>query len=569
MIMSTLLLADNKTAYLPIVTGKDACQTILTAANELAHYLRRITGAVFQVVQETDAAEIRFLIDKTLEEEEFVIQSCSCCGLKISGGTARGVLYGVYGLLEDVLGVKFYTPDVTKIPTIETLELEDMTYTDKPVLEYRQVDYLPCMVPEWRAHNRINGQGGDVHCMDAFGGMKSYALFVHTFYNLVNPDIYFDEHPEYFSLVNGERKRHSQLCLTNPEVIAIAVENVKKTLREHPEATLISVSQNDVYFPCECPECAKMDAENESHAGTLIYFVNAVAEAIEEEFPHVVVDTLAYQYARKPPKKIKPRHNVCVRLCSIECCFGHPLEECNKVTGFFQNFEKTSKRSFQEDLIGWGEICKRIYIWDYVNNYEYYWLHIPNFHTIGPNMKFFVKNGVKGVYEEGNYQSVSPDMTEMRTWLLAKLLWNPDFNVMDGIYEFTEAVYGPAAPEIREYVETVIKRVQEGNIHFGIYEQPDIDYFDPATLAKAQELIAAAQAKELTLSQRIYVEKVALSIEFTTVGQDVMKGKIDVERIDRMMDKARTLGITQISESWRWNNAVQDMMEGRLFVRNW
>ena len=565
--MSKVLVAEQGIAYLPIIIEEGASEVMENAAKDLAHYLRRITKAKFEIKTGGEEKAIRLIVDEKLEEEEFTIKSCPCCGLKISGGTERGVVYGVYGFLEDVLGVGFYTPDVTKIPTIEKLELEDINVNDKPALEYRQVDHLPMMHPEWRAHNRVNGTGGVIGCMDQFGGMKSYALFVHTFNKLVDPEIYFDEHPEYFSMVNGERiKKHTQLCLTNPEVIKIAIESTKRILREHPEATIISVSQNDVYNPCECPECKKIDEENGSHAGSLLYFVNAIAEAIEEEFPHVVVDTLAYQYTRKPPKVIKPRHNVCVRLCSIECCFGHPLETCDRVTGFFTQNDKTSSASFQEDLIGWGKICNRIYIWDYVTNYRYYWLPFPNLHVIGPNMQFFVKNGVKGVYEEGNYQSVSPDRTEMRTWLLAKLLWNPDFDVKKGIYDFTEAVYGPAAAEIREYTELLEKRVTEGNIHFGIYEDPDVAYLDAETMAKAQELMKAAQAKELNLAQRLYVEKVALSVEFAAVGQDVMKGTVDVERIDAMFDKARSLGIMRFSEGGEWNRSIRRMFEEKT---NW
>ena len=564
--MSKVILADKGAALLPIVVEEGAGEVVMNAAKELAHYLKRMTGADFEIKEGGEGAAIRLIVDDKLAEEEFVLKNCDCCGgVKIAGGTARGVLYGVYGLLEDVLGVAFYTHDVTKIPTIETLVLEDLNYTDKPALEYRQLDYPLATYPEYRARNRVNGTAGVYRDMVQYGGMKTYSLFVHTFNRLVDPEIYFDEHPEYFSMVDGVRiKERTQLCLTNPDVIAIAIESARKNLREHPEATIISISQNDWYNPCECPECAKMDAENDSHAGTLLYFVNAVAEALEEEFPHVVVDTLAYQYTRTPPKVIKPRHNVCVRLCSIECCFGHPLETCNQLGSAYVGRAKNPKGSFQEDLIGWGKICDRIYIWDYVTNYSYYWLPFPNWGVLGPNMQFFVKNGVKGVYEEGNYQSVSPDMTEMRSWLLAKLLWNPDFDVKKGIYDFTEAVYGPAAAEIRAYIDLLEHRVMVDGIHFGINEKPDIGYLDEATLAKAQELMAAAKAKCLNLSQRIYVEKVALSVEFAAVGQEILKGKVDVARIDAMMDMGRTLGMVRISEGPEWNRAYRAMLDGKV-----
>lgn len=563
--MKKLLLADQGKACVPITIPADAGEVIIKGAKELAHYLERITGADFAIGYEAQEKDIDLQLDSGLEEEEFSIAVSSEQGIGIRGGSARGLLYGVYSLLEDVLGVRFFTADVTHIPVSARLEVEEMICRDKPALEYRQIDYPPCMYPEWRARNRLNGMGGPVHAMDPFGGMKTYALFVHTFNRLVDPEIYFDTHPEYFSLVNGERKkRDGQLCLTNTEVIRIATESVRTILRQHPEARMISVSQNDTYSPCECPECARIDEENGSHAGSLLYFVNAIAAAIEDEFPHVIVDTLAYQYTRRPPAKIRPRQNVCVRLCSIECCFGHPLECCDQVMGPFRNHEETSASCFQQDLVGWGKICDRIYIWDYVTNFRYYWLPFPNFHVIRPNMQFFVKNGVKGVYEEGNYQSVSPDMVEMRTWLLAKLLWNPDFDVQKGIEEFTEAVYGPAAEEIRAYVALLERRVTEGNIHFGIYDQPDIGYLDEETLKKARHLMAGAQEKPLTLSQRIYVEKAALSVEFAAVGQQVLEGNRNAARIDAMMETARSLGITRISEIWEWNKAYQSMLEGRM-----
>lgn len=557
--MVKLCLASNGAANLPIVLTGVGNVAMQIAAKELAHFLKRITGADFAIVGDCDGAAIRLVVDPVLAEEAFHI-CCNESGLTISGGSDRGLHYGVVGFLEDVLGVRFYTHDVTKVPKCSELALDAIDITDAPAFEYRAIDYPLCSNAEWRVHNRINCGGSSASqfagCngreMVPFGGCKAYALYVHSFNALVNPEEYFDSHPEYFSLVNGQRlKNRTQLCLTNPEVIAIATENAKKILRKNPGASIISISQNDCYNPCECPECAKIDAENGSHAGSLLHFVNAVAAGIEEEFPHVVVDTLAYQYTRTPPSVIKPRHNVCVRLCSIECCFGHPMESCSHVASF-ANMEKTSGSTFQEDLVGWSKICDRIYIWDYVTNYAHYLMPFPNFHVIGPNMRYFAANGVKGVFEEGNGQSVSPDMTEMRTWLLAKLLWNPNFDVEKGIYEFTESVYGDAAPEIRAYIKLFEKRVMEGNVHFGIYDFPFIGYLDPATVEEAQKIVASAQAKNLTLSQRIYVERVALSIEYVVVAQSVLMGQKDLDRVDALLEKARTLGVTRISEWLDW-----------------
>lgn len=553
--MGHLILAENRTANVYIRIPENPAAAIATAARELVHYLRLITGAVFPIRNAGGENAICLDPDPNLGEEAFRIQTTEA-GLSIRGGSPRGVLYGVYSFLEDNLGVRFYTHDVTKIPKQSRLVLGALDISDAPFFEYRRIDHPLCSMAEWGARNRVNSLRCPPAQMAPFGGGKEYALFVHTFNRLVDPEIYFDEHPEYFSLRDGKRtKKLSQLCLTNPDVIALAAENAKKHLRANPDAALISVSQNDWANPCECPNCLRKNEETGGLSGTLVYFVNAVAEEIEKEFPHVLVDTLAYQYTRTPPTNIRPRHNVCVRLCSFECCFGHPLETCHHNCSFsITNSAPAS--TFQSDLIGWGKICDRVYIWDYVTDFAHFWLPFPNFHVLGPNMRFFAKNSVKGMYPEGNYLSASPDLAEMRSWLLAKLMWNPDFDVEAGIYEFTETVYGAAAPEIRAYLKLLETRVTEGNIHFGIGAEPDAEYLDPETLSQAQALMAQAKKKELTLSQRIYVEKAALSVEYAAVWQEIKKGNLDLPRAEAMFSMGRTLGITSIQEWAPWYGAM-------------
>ena len=178
-----------------------------------------------------------------------------------------------------------------------------------PAFEMRQ-----CLWSDVKAHLdfaarlRMNGfsharsasakYGGDSY---RFGGGLSSC---HTFKTLLPPEQYFDAHPEYFSMVGGRRlKERTQLCLTNPDVLAIVVSNVLARIRADPGAKFYGVSQNDWLNGCECPRCAAVDAEEESRAGTLVRFVNAVAEAVEREFPGVMIETLAYQYTRRPPKQ--------------------------------------------------------------------------------------------------------------------------------------------------------------------------------------------------------------------------------------------------------------------------
>ncbi|MDD4871892.1 MAG: DUF4838 domain-containing protein, partial [Kiritimatiellae bacterium] len=253
-------------------------------------------------------------------------------------------------------------------------------------------------------------------------------------------------HPEYFSEINGKRvKEHSQLCLTNPEVLKIVTERLLARIRKDPTARLFSVSQNDWHNFCTCPSCKAIDDREESHAGTLINFVNQVAEAVEKEFPNIWIETLAYQYTRKPPKTVRPRHNVVPRLCTIECDFAQPLDR----SAFEQN------KKFVDEIQKWSAITDKLYVWDYTTNFRTYIGPFPNVLALQGNVKFFRDNHVVGLFEQGAYQGRHGDFAELKAWLLAKWLWNPELPAEPLIKDFFDGYYGVAAPLVRQYFDEV------------------------------------------------------------------------------------------------------------------
>ena len=248
----------------------------------------------------------------------------------IAGGPLRGNLYGVYGLLEDHLGCRWFAPGVSRIPHIARIALGPIDETKIPVLEYREPYTFDCMDGDWCARNRMNSSSARLEARH--GGRVRFAdgLFVHTFARLVPPAKYFAAHPEYFSLVGGKRQNgYAQLCCTNEDVIRICTEEIRAAMRAQPDATVFSVSQNDTDKHCECPRCQALARQEGSQGAPVLNLVNRVAEAVEKEFPGKAVETLAYQWTRQAPKTMRPRPNVIVRLCSIECCFSHPLATCD------------------------------------------------------------------------------------------------------------------------------------------------------------------------------------------------------------------------------------------------
>jgi hypothetical protein len=172
-------------------------------------------------------------------------------------------------------------------------------------------------------------------------------------------------------------------------------------------------------------------------------FVNQVAAAGEKEFPHVWIETLAYQYTRRPPLTVRPRHNVVPRLCTIECDFSHPLDQ----SPFVEN------RKFVEDIRGWSAMTDKLYIWDYTTNFRNYIGPFPNVLALQRNVQFFRDHHVVGLFEQGAYQGRHADFAELKAWLLAKWLWNPDLPAEPLLADFFHGYYGAAAPLVRRYFD--------------------------------------------------------------------------------------------------------------------
>lgn len=531
------LLAQGDGVLLPA----DATPAERHAAEELRRFVREMTGGGLGGVEVVlnDRARIAAVDPEFAKVEPgpdgFAIRSTGR-RLLVLGHRPRGTLYAVYSLLEDRFGVRFFTREVTRVPKRELalsgvegrFELPELELRYAPPFEYRETFWTEAFDGDWAARRKSNGHHPRLEARH--GGQVSYYPFVHTLGELVPPAKYFDAHPEYFSEVKGERLRErSQLCLTNPDVVRIAVEAVKGWAKAHPEATLLSVSQNDWKNPCQCGPCKAVDEREGSHSGSLLEFVNQVAEAV----PDRLIDTLAYQYTRKPPRTARPRANVRVRLCSIECCFAHPIDSCER------------NRSFAEDLRGWAKLTDRLYVWDYTTSFSHYLVPFPNFDAIGPNVRFFAANGVVGVFEQGNYSpGGGGELSEIRAYVLSRLLWNPKVDVRKEVEDFTDGVYGEAGPVVREYLELLHEGVRGKDVHVRIGAKPSDPHLGADFLDRAEKLFARAEGAVKDEAIRKRLRKLRLPVDYVRLSRDRTAAGLQ-----SFVAACREHGLTHVSES--------------------
>ena len=392
----------------------------------------------------------------------------------------------MYELLEQ-LGCRQYTAEVQYIPQTKKLKLPKLDDVQVPVIQYRDVLYTDAKKENYRDWHRL-----DVPLPGE--QREEWGYWCHSFFDLVDPEIYFKKHPEYFAEVNGMRIPSTQLCTTNPEVIQIVVDRLKEEMALKPQAKYWSVSQEDTYGWCSCESCKAINDKEETPMGAILYLVNQVADS----FPDKVISTLAYEYSRRPPRYMKPRSNVNIMLCSIECNRSMAITD------------DPSSADFKAEVLAWDEISDNILVWDYVIQFKHLVSPFPNFHVLQPNLQFFANHGGIAEFQQGN-REIGGEFAELRAYLIAKLLWNPDADVNALTTDFLHGYYGAAAPFIQTYLDTMTEALLASGERLDIFGNPVVaqtSYLTPELMQQYERLFD--QAEEAVSNDHSLLERVQI-----------------------------------------------------------
>ena len=507
-----LVIVENGITNYKIVLSSNAKEIDEQAANELQKYLKEISGAVLPVVKTSTMKSDSVIILcsagsaddfvkgkelELLEEDGFTIKT-DRVNLIIAGGSEKGVLYGVYTFLEDYLGCRKYSSKVTYTPKSENIVIKAIDDRQVPRFKFRQIHYIDAYNPEYMAWHKLDDANKERYL--------SWRTRVHTFQHLVPAGEYFNDHPEYFSMINGRRVPDKQLCLTNQDVFRTVVSKLRKMMEKNPQIKYWDVSQNDTYGNCQCPQCSEIDEREGTPMGSLLTFVNRVAR----EFPDKIISTLAYQYSRSAPKSIKPEKNVLITLCSIECNRSKSIET------------DPLSASFRKDVEDWGKIAEHIFIWDYVVQFRNLVNPFPNLQVLQPNLQFFLKNGACDMFQQGNGGSRG-EFSELRTYLIAKILWKPDINLDEVTDDFLHGYYGNAAQYLKKYSNEMHDSLEKSGEELLIYGNawmPRNGYLSREKIAEYNELFDKAEssvAGEEKLLERVKIAR--LSLDYAMLEQ--------------------------------------------------
>lgn len=420
------------------------------ASTLLQRFVERISGARLPIVDGVSPKRGDIVIGESTDragEDGFALETEGDI-LYIRNGGERGCIYGVVTLLERYLGVNYYAKNAYTFTPSKTIVIPMLNEAETPAFRFRQTFSYGNEDPDYLRWMRLESHK-ELFVAD---------MWVHTFNRLLPADVYGKDHPEYYSMINGKRQpgTHSQWCLTNPDVLEIVCQRVDSIFRANPGYRMLSISQNDgngTY--CQCPECKKVEDEEGAVSGNYIRFLNKIAA----RFPDKEFSTLAYLFTMQPPKKVKPLPNVNIMLCDIDCKREVPLTD------------NESGKEFVKALMGWSAISDNIFIWDYVINFDGVVSPFPNFHCLQKNISLFKQHHATMLFEQ-NISNRGTDFLEMKAWMLARLMWNPNQDTDALMLQFMNGYYGQAAPYLYQYQKLLQGALLASGIPLWIYDSP-------------------------------------------------------------------------------------------------
>jgi len=549
------LLKDCGSKY-KIVISENPTEIEKRAAEVFQEYFREISDVILPIISDKQRQEKYEVIlghnkhleaykddipDVNLELAGFLIITKGK-SLVIIGGRKDGLLNGVYSFLEQYLDCRMYTSRTLVIPKRKHILLPEICDYQVPTFKYRDVHYKDAYETEFAEWHGLE-----------YISQTRMALGVHSFDRLVPPEEWFDTHPEFYSLIDGKRVNKSQLCLSNEELVDVVEASLRKEMSLKPHIKNWGVGQNDNGRYCQCASCKEIDEREGSQSGTVLHFVNQIAN----RFPDKTIVTLAYHYSRKTPKYIKPAENVNIFLCSIECNRSRPIRE------------DSLSKSFMEDLQNWGVVTDNIWVWDYVVHFNGYVSPFPNLRTLQPNIQLFAENNVEAMFQQGdNYGG--GEFSELKAYLIAKLLWDPYIDIDSVMTDFITGYYGDAAIYIKQYIDILhdASEIYGKNLHHKIDPLTHTDgYLSPVMMKIYHRIFDRAEMAVKTdstylkrvLIARLPLEYIDLEIakrkgreeggffEKDSVGNSIPRTEM-LEKLDSFVNICQESGVTYLKE---------------------
>jgi hypothetical protein len=414
------------------------------AAEVLVDWVRKMTDAELPIADAVPQRGGVILVGRAAVDAGLRLDDIDCPtdeGLRIRCDGRRLLLAGQNGtstvksacrLLEH-WGCRYFIdhPLGEVYPRQKTLVLGRLDVTEKPGFPYRSI-----WGSQWSGSSlwKIwNGAGGT-----GFSARHAWGQYV-------SKDL-FQDHPEYFHVIDGQRRPSGWYCTSNRNVRQVFAQGLIDYIRaghQHP-----SISPPDGRGYCQCDACRAQDdprsiepsSGHVSVTNRYVDFYQDVARRVRRECPDSVLSFYCYaDYTQAPTSGIKLEPNLCAWIAPIRYSryhrIGHPLS--------------TSRRQLAELIDGWAASAHKIAYRTYNYNLAECCVPFSKISIWKHDVPYLKQRGCVGINLETltNWQIYGPHI-----YLSIRLAYDPTADA-DAIMEdlFMRFYGSDAGPIMRQY----------------------------------------------------------------------------------------------------------------------
>ena len=448
----------------------------------------------------------------------------------------KGSLNSVYAWLRE-LGVRWYMPGELGeiVPERNSIPLPKVDRTVRPDFDFRTMN-----IAGYHSRSRE-----DIMWSVRVGENRVAAPMHHGLRNLTEREEQRALHPEYFTLINGERRNTGKTANACFSSKGLFEENVRfvRLMFDHYDAPIVSVMPHDGFTHiCECDKCDGQATLERGYSGWysdyVWEYVNRVAREVAKTHPDRKIMCGAYSTYQLPPQKIdRLEPNVLVQITN-----GRPRWEMDDET----------HRQLAELRRQWSKLTLNplslTMNYPFTQRGEYRPCYFP--HVIARGLR-----DTKGQVwrqdlwlPEQKGRMHHPGVNHLNAWIHARLLWDADQDVDALLAEYYDNFYGPAAGPMKAFIEYC-----EANF---------------AALSSDKEIVIHAlelfdTAKSATVDESVYGRRLALV--------DVYLENLRNRRDQLIQPREDVPGFwTYRLDNSKWDEAKKDFkLDGKLIEKFW
>ena len=400
-------------------------------------------------------------------------------------------------------------------------------HVDGAAFEYRDI-YLPVTDKSEFTDFELNNLDDD------------WGIWGHNLSNVLPED------PSYtiFATVNGNTEEE-QFCFSSNHLYEYICNYIDDNYRRN-DSIRFAIIPNDNTIACLCEECVAL-GNTRGNATPAVY---DMVTRLAKKYPNHTFFTSHYLTTSELPKKpLPPNSGVLISAMEYPLAAGPTGKE----------------DSFVKVLNSWKGKADKVYIWDYVNNFDDYFTPFPIFNVMQRRLKNYRDAGVDGVFLNGSGTDYST-FSRLKKAVLSQLLINPDLDWKELLKKYSRQFYPMAGDDIANFIiaqeEMVAAHGKPLPMYEGMYvarktylpEKEFVDFYNQLQIHKKQ---ASGWEKE-------DLETMAEALSLSLLELKRVNGKLDedghlVRRLQRLPDK----GIKTYNEG-AWT--IESYLENYAFL---